>query len=278
MLSSFHQIKENYQLRRSGVFKFKPKNFFRIEFGPYLLKTAENYEELIESFKLRNEVFNIEFRGLQKLNLDFDRYDRIFDHLLILHTESKKVIGTYRVNCTSAPMSAYTSDEFDLKGILSFDGPYLELGRACIHKDHRRGAVISLLWRGIAEYMKLTGAQTLFGCSSLKINDTRNAALVFKHLQEQGSVIEKACSPKKSYQFDDFDVWMHYFRNPLSSEQNEEALSLIPSLLKSYLKLGSKIMAPPAFDRDFDCLDFLTVLKRQELSANIERKFNIKKD
>ncbi len=275
MLSSFYQLKENFQLRRSGVFKFQPKAQFKLEFGPYVLKTAESHFELIESFRLRNEIFNNEFRGLNRTGLDFDQFDTTFDHLLIIHTETQRVVGTYRVNCSNDPMTAYTALEFHMQNILRFEGPYLELGRACIHKDHRRGAVISLLWRGIAEYMKITGAQVLFGCSSLKVNDSRRAALVYRYLQDQGAVINDGCIPQDEFTFEGFKTWMHYFRNELTLAQIEEAQEAIPSLLKSYLKLGAKIFAPPAFDQDFDCLDFLTVLKRTELSASIDRKFGV---
>jgi putative hemolysin len=72
-------------------------------------------------------------------------------------------------------------------------------------------------------------------------------------------------------------IWLHFFKNDLTDLQKQEAEELLPSLLKSYLKLGSKVLARPAFDRDFDCLDFLTVLKRNELSASIDRKFNVNK-
>ncbi len=220
----------------------------------------------------------MEFRGLKKTKLDFDKYDAIFDHLLIVHAPTQKIIGTYRLLCSDDPLTSYSANEFHLAGLYSsFVGPYLELGRACIHQDHRRGAVIALLWRGIAEYMKLTGAQTLFGCSSLKVNDSRRAALVYCYLQAQGSVLDKGCYPQRDFTFDDFDVWTHYFRNGLTEAQAEEAKEIIPSLLHSYLKLGSKILAQPAFDRDFDCLDFLTVLNRSELSASIDRKFSVNK-
>jgi putative hemolysin len=275
MLAGILQIKENLQLRRNGIFRFRSKNSFRLEFGPYLLKTAETSDELLESFKLRNEVFNIEFRGLEKTKLDFDKFDSIFDHLLIIHLPTQKVIGTYRVHCSNQFDQSYTALEFDLENLNYYKGPYLELGRACIHKEHRRGAVISLLWRGIAEYMKMTGAQTLFGCSSLKIHDSRRAALVFKYLQEKNFVADQLCETQRNFMFEDLESWLHHFRNPLTENQIQEAQSLIPSLLNSYLKLGSKILGKPAFDRDFDCLDFLTVLNRNELSVSLDRKFSI---
>lgn len=276
MIAAFENLKTNFQLHRNGIFQFQPQFPFKIQLGPYILKTADSVDELIESFKLRHEVFNIEFRGLNKGKLDFDRYDSFFDHLLIFHGDSKKVIGTYRVHKTDeVPSDSYTGLEFDLNGLTQFQGPYLELGRACIAKEHRRGAVITLLWRGIAEYMKMSGVQTLFGCSSLKVNNSRNAALIYRYLSDQNLVLKTNCQPTRDFSFPDLQAWLHFYSKSLSCEQIEEAEKSLPPLLKSYLKLGSKIVAYPAFDRDFDCLDFLTVLNRNELSQSIERKFKI---
>lgn len=235
-------------------------------------------EELIESFKLRHDVFYREFQGFEGTGVDVDRFDREFDHLLILHRETGKIIGTYRLSCMPSAQDSYTATEFDLSGIFAMPGPHLELGRACIHKDHRRGAVISLLWRGIAEYMNLSGANVLFGCSSLKLNNARDAALVFKLLIEQGSVTSENLSPAtRNFQMRDFDQWLSYFHAPLAEEQVKEAEEMIPSLLKSYLKLGAKIAAEPALDRDFDCIDLLTVLKKENLSQVLARKFQVQR-
>ncbi|MFN9069020.1 MAG: GNAT family N-acetyltransferase [Bdellovibrionales bacterium] len=275
MLSVFNHLKEKIRMRRQGIFRFQPEIPFEMEFGPYLLKTAQTVEELVQSFKLRHEVFNIEFRGQSHKGLDFDRYDSLFDHLLIYHQDTKRVVGTYRLNLSDFPLESYTGLEFDLSGLHDFEGPYLELGRACISKEHRQGAVISLLWRGIAEYMKQTGAEIVFGCSSVKVNDSRRAALLFTYLKEQNLIIENRCHPTRKFQFEDFQAWELFFVRGLTEEQKKEAQSLIPPLLKSYLKLGSKILARPAFDRDFDCLDFLTVLKRSQMSKLVEKKFNL---
>lgn len=93
-------VKENTRLRWNRINKFQPKINLVIEFGPYILKTANSYEELIESFKLRHAVFYQEFQGKKKTGLDFDRFDRHFDHLIIIHKDSNEIIGTYRLNCS----------------------------------------------------------------------------------------------------------------------------------------------------------------------------------
>jgi putative hemolysin len=247
-----------------------------MDVGNYQIKTAENLSELVQCFKLRHEVFYREFQGQDKTGLDVDRFDTDFDHLVIFHKPSQKIIGTYRLCCTAEPRHAYTALEFDLSTLNKQTGPFLELGRACIQKDHRRGSVISLLWRGIAEYMNLSGANILYGCSSAKINNARDAALVYTAFIDQGVVASDVdAHPTRAFHMKDFGTWFNYFAKGLSEEQKVEANELVPPLISSYIKLGAKIAGPPAFDSDFDCIDFLTVLKKQDLGDSLARRFQI---
>lgn len=276
MMTFVDQMKHSAQLKWNRVSKFKAKVAIYIELGPYIVKTAETSEELLESFKLRDQVFNREFRGISGSGLDLDRFDCHFDHLIIVHRELKKIVGTYRLSCSSFSKESYTGLEFNLSMLALHQGPFLELGRACIHKDFRKGSVISLLWRGIAEYMNLSGAAIIYGCSSLKINNARDAALVYQHLQDQGLVThEYLCRPTKSFTMAGLDLCVSKFRSGLDERQSEEAEGLIPPLLKSYLKLGAKVACEPAFDQDFDCIDLLTILQKSELSQSLAQRFQV---
>jgi putative hemolysin len=270
------EVKQNTLLRWNGVYKFQQKIAMSIKSGAYVLKTAETHEELIASFKLRHNVFYQEFQNIDIEGLDFDKFDAIFDHLIIVHQLTGDVIGTYRISCSANAPQSYTELEFELDEILNIPGPHLELGRACIHKDHRKGTVLSLLWKGIMEYMNLSGANVLFGCSSIKINNACKAALVYKYFFETGSLIEDIYSePTKNFQMTDFDIWYASYQNGLSPEQFKEAEELIPPLLKSYIKFGAKIASIPAFDRDFDCIDLLTVLKKADMTNLLARRFQL---
>lgn len=276
MMTLVEQIKNRTQLRWNRVYQFKTKINLNIDFGPYIIKTAETAKELIESFRLRHQIFVSEFQGIDSEGLDFDKFDYFFDHLIIVHKETNKIIGTYRLNCTSFSLESYTALEFDTSRILRQPGPHLELGRACIQKSFRKGSVISLLWRGIAEYMKLSNSKVLFGCSSVKVNNARDAALIYKYLLDAGHVSTESLSrPTPAFQMEDFDSWFHFFSGGLTDNQRLEADNLIPSLLKSYLKQGAKIACEPAFDEDFDCIDFLTVLKKEDLSDSLADKFKV---
>ena len=159
--------------------------------------------------------------------------------------------------------------------IFKLKGPHLELGRACIQKEHRKGAtVISLLWRGIVEYMNLSGANILYGCSSVKVQTTYEAALVYKYFVEQKAVLDSnKASPVGEFKMLDFKYCYNELPEKLTLEQIQTAESLIPSLLKFYIKFGAKIASEPAFDREFKCMDFLTIMKKEEIS--LSKKFQL---
>lgn len=276
MIEILQQIRNGTTLHWGRVSRFKARIRFSFDQGNYTVKTADTFQELRQSFKLRNEVFNKEFRGIDK-GFDIDRFDSHFDHLVIVEKETQQIIGTYRLKCLDTVKNSYTALEFDLFHILKQTGPHLELGRACIDKNHRKGSVISLLWRGIGEYMKLSDAQLLFGCSSVKIDNPRDAALLHHYLAGEGLVTNHFFSrPQKKFLMPDFDAWLKYFQSTFNESHKTEAESLLPSLLRSYLRLGAQIAAEPAFDEDYNCIDFLTVLTRESLDDSLVKKYKIK--
>ncbi|MBC7428598.1 MAG: GNAT family N-acetyltransferase [Bacteriovorax sp.] len=277
MMALAKEIQENNLLRSNGIFNFRPKINLRIEISSYILKTADTAEELIASCKLRHEVFYQEFQQIEQTGVDVDKYDSHFDHLIIVHKASNKIIGTYRLSCSEFSRISYTETEFDLTEVFKLNGPHLELGRACIQKDHRRGAtVISLLWRGIVEYMNLSGANILFGCSSIKINNVKDAVIVYKYLAAQGSVMTSnlACAVG-DFKMNNFTEVYNSLPEVLDPVNYAIAEKLVPSLLRAYLKFGAKIAGEPAFDKDFDCVDFLTVMKKNEILESLGRRFQL---
>lgn len=275
MIALAREVTMNNLLKSNGIFDFQQKIKLKLETSSYILKTADTALELVESCKLRHEVFYQEFQEVEHIGVDVDQYDSHFDHLIILHKESNKVIGTYRLSCSEFSSVSYTESEFDLTEIFALKGPHLELGRACIQKEHRKGAtVISLLWRGIVEYMNLSGANILYGCSSIKIESTYEAALIYKYFHEQGAVIKSnLAGPVGEFKMHDFAKVYNELPELLSTEQIHFAESLIPSLLKFYIKFGAKIASEPAFDREFKCMDYLTIMKKEEIS--LSKKFQL---
>lgn len=270
-------LKSMYQLRLNKIHKFKPKVEIYNEVGPFILKTVNNVSELREALKLRYQVFHREMRDIEIENgVDVDEFDLLCDHLIIIDKKSNKIVGTYRMNCTLFTDNFYSAKEFHLHRLMKQPGIKIELGRACIHKDHRRGVVISLLWRGIADYMIASGAQFLFGCASVKTQDPREAALMYKYFQEDNRFMADYFAPTTTeFTMPDLNQWIHFFKNPLTEAQKKEAEALIPPLFRAYLKVGCYLGGPPAWDEEFKCIDFLTILHKEDLNRALWKKYKL---
>ncbi|MCB0340919.1 MAG: GNAT family N-acetyltransferase [Pseudobdellovibrionaceae bacterium] len=245
--------------------KFQPKIRFQIDLGQYLVKTAETVEELHKVLRLRHQVFIEEGLGLNRIGgVDFDRYDLLGDHILLIKKDDNEVIGTYRLVCSLFSNKFYSENEFDLDSFFSVPGVKLELGRACIHPDHRTGAAIHLVWKGMGRYAKLVGADYLFGCTSLYTTNFGEANAVLNSFKPDSYSDEHHIRP----------IGIYRFQNRNSAIVSaERALELTPPLLRSYINAGAKIYGEPALDEDFNCSDVLTILDMSQLSEKHAKKY-----
>lgn len=270
-------IQSIYQLRLNKIHKFKPKVEIQTEVGPFLLKTVTTVDELKAALKLRYEVFHCEMIGKTKANrLDVDEFDFLCDHLIIVDKRTENIVGTYRLNTSTHAENFYSAREFKLDRIMEQPGVKIELGRACIHKDFRRGIVISLLWKGIAEYMSATNAQVLFGCASIKTQNPRHAALLYRYFFEENRFTpEYFAPPTLAYTMPNLDLWIKNFKSPLTEAERAEAKELIPPLCRAYLKIGAYLGGEPAWDDEFKCIDFLTILHREDLNRTLWKKYKL---
>ncbi len=268
---------EYFQIRKNRVHKFQPKIEIYQDKGPYILKTVTDSEELIQALRLRYQVFHREMMGKTKLRgLDVDGFDFVCDHLAIQEKKTGRIVGTYRLNCSLFSNQFYSHQEFNLRRIFETPGVKLELGRACIEQGSRNGIVIGLLWRGIAEYMAKTKSNVLFGCASIKTDNPRQAALLYRHFELEGRFQESSlCPPTGPFTMPTLDLWIQSFKRELSPEEKAEVESLIPPLCRAYLKAGAWLGGEPAYDAEFKCIDFLTILERENLNKALWRKYNL---
>lgn len=266
-----------YQLRLNRINQFKPKIEVHSEVGPFLVKTVSSVQELKAALELRYQVFHREMIGKTKeTGIDVDEFDFLCDHLVIVEKKTNKIVGTYRLNCSEFSKDFYSAREFNLKRILQQPGIKLELGRACIHKDFRRGVVISLLWRGIAEYMASSQSQLLFGCASIKTENPRQAALLYKYFVSKDRIItDYLAIPTKAFTMPKLDLWIQYFQNPMTEAEIAEVEDLLPPLCRAYLKIGAYIGGEPAWDAEFKCIDFLTILHREDLNRTLWKRYKL---
>jgi putative hemolysin len=156
-----------------------------------------------------------------------------------------------------------------LEHFFAAEGIKLEMSRACIHADYRNGVIIALLWRGLVQYIQHVKAQYLFGCASIRTMDPQEVNAIYQFLSSSGHATDEFKSkPLPHYTMPGFSAGHSTLDNPI-----EFGKSLIPPLLGSYLKAGAKVSGAPALDVSFQCIDFLTVLKMDQLTKLFEKKY-----
>jgi putative hemolysin len=227
---------------------------------------ARNEEDVRAAQRLRYKVFVEEFGA--KLNCripehDIDLYDPYCEHLLVRETESDRVVGTYRILSPDAARRVglyYTENEFDLTRLQHLRGRMVEVGRSCIHPDYRGGAVIALLWAGLAEYMLGNKYEYLIGCASIPMTDGgHNAANVYK------SVAAANLAPIEYRVFPKYPL-------PFEHLANGQSVA-IPPLIKGYLRAGAWVCGEPAWDPDFNTADLMLLMPLSRLNQRHQRHF-----
>jgi putative hemolysin len=236
------------------------------DMGVYQMRMARTPADLQLAQALRFEVFNLELHeGLQgsyATGLDSDQFDTVCDHLLVEDHQTGRIVGTYRMQTGRAAakeLGYYSAQEFDFAPYEPVRGEVIELGRACVHKDHRNFAVLNLLWKGIARYARGHDARYLIGCSSLTSQEPAEGAALYHSFQRH-------LAPE------------HLRTRPLPAcacplDRVTSPAPKAPKLLSAYLMVGAKICGAPAIDREFKTIDFLTLLDLQSLPARVADRF-----
>jgi putative hemolysin len=238
--------------------------------GSYAVRYARSAAELDELLRLRFAVFNLELgEGLESsfaTGRDEDEFDSTCHHLVVEHLDSGKIIGTYRLQTLEmarAGCGFYTATEYDLSSLpAEIVERGVEVGRACIAREHRKRQVLYLLWKGLALYMAHNQLRFLFGCCSLTTQDPMDGHRAMAHLTQRSTVHPSLWVPA----LPDFDCG--------SPEGEVSGAGVrLPELFEIYLRYGSRIIGPPALDRRFKTIDFLVLLDVAGLSPRAHRMF-----
>ncbi len=228
---------------------------------------ANNAHEVRAAQRLRYRVF-VEEMGArlecEQPGIESDRYDPFCRHLLVRDSETQEVVGCYRILTNTQAIKAggyYSQQEFDLGRILSLPGRIMEVGRTCVHPDYRTGAVISLLWAGLARFMMLNKFDYLMGCASIPLGPGL----------DQAAAIWRALSAKHLTP----PEWRVYPKKTLPGLDHLDAPAAteIPPLIKGYMRLGAEIGGAPYWDEQFNVADLFIVLKVQRLNQRYTRHF-----
>ncbi|MFG1920742.1 GNAT family N-acetyltransferase [Cryptosporangium sp. NPDC048952] len=227
----------------------------------YSVVLATEAAEIRAAQELRYQVFATELgAAINGPGIDVDKFDALCDHLLIRDDATGTCVGTYRMLPPGRSAELYSDGEFHLDRLAALRPELVETGRSCVHPDHRNGAVIGLMWAGIARYLHLSGHGWLAGCASVPLADGGEAAAA------TASVVNAKYLAPAAHRVEPRNPWV----GPVGAPAR---LSLVPPLLRGYLRLGARVCGPPAHDPAFGTADFFVLLSLADTDPRYLRRF-----
>ncbi|MBK1786100.1 GNAT family N-acetyltransferase [Prauserella cavernicola] len=232
----------------------------------YSLLVANDNDEVLAAQRLRYRVFAEEMGATlesSQAGIDDDHFDQFCDHLVVTDDSTGEIVGTYRMLPPGRVGQAgklYADTEFDLTNLAGLRSSLVETGRSCVDAAHRSGAVVGLVWAGIARYMLLSGHRYLVGCASVPLDDGGSTAAGVWDLVRTRHYADEAhrVTPLRPWECDDIA---------------RPARPVLPPLLRGYVRLGAQVCGPPAHDPAFGVADFFVLLDLQRMDARYLKFF-----
>ena len=238
----------------------------------FLVKLAENPGELEQAFRLRYEVFKLEQGRMASLEsrIDRDEFDDYCSHLLVVVRDSGLVVGTYRMQFGMTAVAGrgfYSEQEYDITGLRELAPKVLEVGRSCVAPRFRSGAVVAMLWEGIAEAYRRTGFRYMLGCVSLEHTDAAIGWALYEELRRSDLLTDAITAlPRPGFELD---------RPPAEQIAAVDVRGEFPPLFKGYLRIGAKVAGVPVLDREFGSIDYLIWFDFTSLPEKYVKHFNV---
>jgi len=257
--------------------------------GALEVRLAETEHEVEQAQRLRFKVFYEEMSAIPSPQMresrrDFDKFDDVCDHLLVVdrdtHDEDGQplVVGTYRLTRKKDADKVggfYTASEYDLTPMLKglpADTKYLELGRSCILKSYRaRPGTMQLLWKGLMAYVARFDIDLMFGCASLPGIDVGEMALPLSYLHHFHPMPEHLRVKARPELFVDMN------RMPKDAIDEREGIRSLPPMLKGYVRAGCCIGEGAVIDRQFGTTDVFIYFPLSGLDARYKSRFGLVK-
>ncbi len=245
---------------------------------------------LHEIGRLREVTFRAVGEGTGNA-VDLDAYDQIYRHLFIWNTTTHEVIGSYRLGLTDEILAARGIEGFYTRTLFDYDdrmleglGDAIELGRSFIRPEYQRGfKPLMLLWRGISNfaahhrrYRHCFGVVSISNDYSELSKAIMTRFLVQTEMQPGYESLVRSRTPwtpqlepgaNVDALLDGCDGIEDVDELIRDIEQSKVG---VPVLVRQYLKLQAKLLAPFNLDQSFaDCIDGLMLVDFMQVERRI---------
>lgn len=238
----------------------------------FTLRLARDARDLKAAQRLRYRVFVQELGASGPMvdhgaELERDDFDPVFDHLLLIDQRRDPerlddVVGAYRLlpsDRLGVDGRFYSEGEYDLGPLRQSGRKLLELGRSCVHPDHRGGTAMYHLWNALADYVLERGIEVLFGVASFHGTDIPALTQPLTYLHRH-HLAPEGLRVRAREGFQRMDLL------PDEALDRKAAMAATPALIKAYLRLGGFVGEGAWIDRDFNTTDVCLVMDTARMS------------
>ncbi|MDN3618669.1 lysophospholipid acyltransferase family protein [Polaribacter undariae] len=292
-------VKEIDVLRRGDGRLLESKNY-----EVFFASAKEIPNLLHEIGRLREVTFRAVGEGTNK-EIDLDKFDKYYHHLLLWDREANCLAGAYRMGLGKDIYKKYGINGFYIQTLFRIEPELyqmmdntIEMGRAFIIGEYQQKPMpLFLLWKGIVhvtlrypEYKYLMGGVSI----SNQFSDFSKSLMIeFMKSHYYDPYIAQYIHPKKEYKvklkdgdkdfvFDATKADMQKFDKII--DEIEPGALRIPVLIKKYVKQNARLVAfnvDPKFNNAVDGLMYIKVSEipdstvkpvMEEFQAELERK------
>ncbi len=226
---------------------------YTVHSAPFTFRIAQTAEDVDNVKRLRYHVFYTEkgakaLGDMGRLSMDFDDFDDYAYHVMV-ENEEGELVGTVRlITRDNVPQSKnfYTEQFYNLDVFLDNARPAMELGRACIAKDYRKGRVLNLMWKYTMGLIRELNIELMFGCASFLGDDIKEHAHALSYMH-YNYLLPAELQPTIT-----FEKTTHLDLLSEDEVDTQKALAGIPPLIKGYLKLGGRVSDRAVVDHQFN--------------------------
>ncbi len=257
----------------------------------YICPTSNIPNIIKEIGRLREITFREVGEGTNK-STDLDEYDIYYNHLFIWDTDTKMIVGAYRIGngeeifYSMGKRGFYISELFKIKEqFYPILRRSLELGRSWIRKEYQlKPLPLFLLWKGILKYLlENPHYRYLIGPVSISNSFSKfSKSLMVDYISNHHFDHELAqyVKPRKEFKVDfskiDKDLLMETSESlkdldSLISEVETTHLK-VPVLIRQYIALNAKIICFNIDPKFSDALDGFLVVDLEQIPAEMLEK------
>ena len=257
----------------------------------YISPTTSIPNIIKEIGRLREITFREVGEGTNK-QTDLDEYDIYYNHLFIWDTDTKMIVGAYRIGNGDEIFYSRGKRGFYIVELFKIKEQFhpilrksLELGRSWIRKEYQlKPLPLFLLWKGILKYLlENPEYRYLIGPVSISNSFTKfSKSLIVDYISTHHFDHELAqyVKPRKAFKVDFAKIDKDLLLAPNDTLKNLDSLiseietshMKVPVLLRKYLALNAKIICFNIDPKFSDSLDGFLVVDMEKIPVEMLEK------